>query len=75
MNAPLRPELLLQAGPTSQPTLQAALQAPLPLAAPGVLRQVWEGRWGSMLIEVVGDQVFVNGQRVEPHVPHVDRPA
>jgi hypothetical protein len=32
-----------------------------------VQRWVWQGRFGPMLIEVIGEQVFVNGQRVEPH--------
>jgi hypothetical protein len=45
----------------------AAPQAALPLAADGVARWVWEGRYGAMLIEVMGGEVFVNGQRVEPH--------
>lgn len=40
----------------------------LPLASDGVQRWVWHGRYGAMLIEVIGDDVFVNGQRVEPHV-------
>ncbi len=44
-------------------------QAPLPLASPGVLRWIWHSRFGPMLIEVVGDESFVNGQRVEPHEP------
>ncbi len=42
-------------------------QPPLPLASDGVQRWVWQGRFGAMLIEVVGEQVFVNGERVEPH--------
>jgi len=28
---------------------------------------VWEGRFGSILIEVIGDEIFVNGKRVEQH--------
>ena len=28
---------------------------------------VWESRYGTILIEVAGEDVFVNGQRVEPH--------
>ena len=59
MNAPLRPEVRLRVGEPPQ--------AALPMATAGVLRYVWEGRWGSMLIEVVADDVFVNGQRVVPH--------
>jgi hypothetical protein len=44
-------------------------QASLPLASEGVQRWVWQGRFGAMLIEVVEGVVYVNGQRVEPHVP------
>jgi hypothetical protein len=33
------------------------------------LRVVWDGRFGTMLIEVVGGQVFVNGQQVLPVEP------
>ena len=42
-------------------------QVPLPLASEGVLRYVWESRYGTILVEVAGEDVFVNGQRVEPH--------
>jgi len=41
----------------------------LPLATDGVLRYVWHGKFGDMLVEVLGDGVFVNGQRVEPALP------
>lgn len=58
MNAPLLPEILRRTEPSPQQEL--------PLAAEGVQRYVWESRWGAMLIEVVGEQVFVNGQPVEP---------
>jgi hypothetical protein len=44
----------------------------LPLATDGVLRYVWHGKFGDMLVEVLGDGVFVNGKRVEPVLP--DRP-
>jgi hypothetical protein len=44
-------------------------QAPLPLAAEGVQRYVWQSRFGEILIEVMGDTAFVNGQRVEPMEP------
>jgi len=40
-------------------------QTELPLAAEGVLRYVWNNRWGSMLIEVREGRVFVNGGLVE----------
>ena len=37
----------------------------LPLAADGVLRYVWHGPYGDMLVEVRDERVFVNGQAVE----------
>ena len=40
-----------------------------PLATDGVSRWVWESKFGQILIEVVGNDVFVNGDRVEQHVP------
>jgi hypothetical protein len=58
MNAPLRPQVLLR--PDAPP------QQDLALATAGVLRYVWQHRFGAMLIEVDGEQVFVNGQRVLP---------
>jgi hypothetical protein len=42
-------------------------QPTLPLASDGVLRWVWQSQFGAILIEVVDHDVFVNGQRVEPH--------
>jgi hypothetical protein len=66
MNAPLHLERLL--GEPASP------QAALPLATPGVQRWVWQGRYGAMLIEVQGEQVFVNGQHVPPHQPHPPHP-
>jgi hypothetical protein len=42
-------------------------QPPLPLASDGVLRWVWQGRFGAILIEVVDQDVLVNGERVEPY--------
>ena len=62
MNAPLMSEVLL-------PNVEEERQARLPLASEGVLRYVWESRFGSILIEVRGKDVFVNGQRVEAHRP------
>jgi hypothetical protein len=58
MNAPLHPEVVRR--------LEETPQAQLPLATEGVLRYVWENRFGEMLIEVVDGIVFVNGDRVEP---------
>ncbi len=57
--------------PPSEVVVGAAedAQPSLPLASEGVQRWVWQGRFGAMLIEVVEGVVYVNGQRVEPHVP------
>jgi hypothetical protein len=55
--------------PEVQPSETNEAQALLPLATEGVLRFVWEGRFGSMRIEVVGDKIFVNGEFVEPANP------
>ena len=57
MNAPLLPEVLVVSGDYGQ--------EPLQLAAEGVQRYVWASRFGSILIEVIGEQAFVNGQLVE----------
>lgn len=57
MNARLLPEILVLSADNAQ--------AELPLAAEGVLRYVWESRFGSMLIEVKEGRVFVNGGLVE----------
>lgn len=59
MNAPLLPEVLLRGAREAQ--------EPLPLASEGALRYVWESRYGAILIEVVGDDILVNGKRVELH--------
>lgn len=61
MNAPLPPEVLVR---RETPT-----QVDLPLAAEGVLRYVWEGRFGTMLIEVRDGRAYVNGRAVEPAEP------
>ena len=45
------------------------LEPSLPLGSDGVRRWVWRGRPGASLIEVIGDEAFVNGQRVEPYAP------
>ncbi|MBL8343206.1 MAG: hypothetical protein JNL30_17200 [Rubrivivax sp.] len=60
MNAPWSPEVLLRPADDAQ--------APLPLGADGVARWVWQSRFGAMLIEVIDGAVFVNGDRVQPHV-------
>ena len=58
MNAPLLPEVLRR--------LEDTPQESLPLATEGVQRYVWESRFGAMLIEVVDDVAYVNGDRIEP---------
>jgi hypothetical protein len=58
MNAPLRPDVFIRPEPSPQ--------LDLPLAADGVQRHVWESRFGTMLIEVRGGDIFVNGSLVEP---------
>jgi hypothetical protein len=58
MNAPTLPETLR--------LREDSPQARLPLATAGVERHVWESRFGLMLIEVIDDVVYVNGQRVIP---------
>ena len=44
-------------------------QVELPLAAEGVLRYVWDSRFGTMLIEVKEGRAHVNGQAVESAEP------
>ncbi|MDP3820092.1 MAG: hypothetical protein Q8R33_01325 [Burkholderiales bacterium] len=61
MNAPLLPEVLVRRS--------AGSQADLPLATEGVLRYLWESRFGPMLIEVRDGHAFVNGQAVERAEP------
>lgn len=46
-----------------------AAEPVLELATAGVLRLVWESRFGPMLIEVRDGSAYVNGQRVEPADP------
>jgi hypothetical protein len=35
----------------------------------GVARSVWRSPYGAIVIEVSGNDVFVNGDLVEPHRP------
>jgi hypothetical protein len=55
--------------PEASPHQVADAQCLLPLATEGVRRYVWESKFGSMLIEVIGDKTFVNGKAVEPANP------
>ena len=56
MNAPFLPQVLTPCGGASQS------DPPLETCS----RYVWEGRFGSMLIEVRGGRTYVNGEFVEP---------
>jgi len=68
VNEPLLPEVLARQ--------ESSPQADLPLATEGVLRYVWESRFGPMLIEVRQEKAYVNGQPVEPGEPAIgDLPA
>jgi hypothetical protein len=58
MNAPIYTEVLT--------TLETSDQVELPLATEGVLRYVWSGKFGDILIEVKEGQAFVNGEVVLP---------
>ncbi len=51
-----RPDVMLSPDEQVEPSL--------PLGSDGVQRWVWHSRFGEMLFEVVGEQVFVNGQPV-----------
>lgn len=64
MNARAFPEVLLRREP-------AGTESELTLSTEGVLRYVWESSFGPMLIEVIEDEVFVNGEKVTPaHNPY-----
>lgn len=58
MNAPVSPEIFARLYPNPQ--------LDLTLGAEGVLRYVWESRFGPILIEVRDGKSYVNGQLVEP---------
>lgn len=61
MNAPAFPEVLLR-----RAKADVALEPELNLATEGVLRYVWESRFGPILIEVIGEEIFVNREKVDP---------
>jgi hypothetical protein len=67
MNAPVLPEMLVQRGERPQ--------GELPLASEGVLRYVWESRFGPMLIEVRQGRAYVNEEAVEPAEPPAGAPS
>ena len=66
MNTSFHPEIVTPC--------EADPQASLPLETQGVLRHVWESRFGPMLIEVRDGRAYVNGQRVEPADPENQDP-
>lgn len=51
--------------PEIRPKAVDSDQVSPPLATEGVQRYLWHGKFGSILIEVVGDKTFVNGSLVE----------
>ena len=55
-------------GDLAQALSQAPFQVPSHVQAP-VQQFSWQSRFGTMLIEVRGDAVYVNGQRVEQAPP------
>ena len=55
--------------PEIRPNATDDVQSLLPLATEGVLRYVWESKFGLMLIEVMDGKTFVNGELVEPALP------
>lgn len=69
----MRPSSPLAPPPSFVPDVVLApdeqLEPSLPLGSDGVRRWVWHGRHGAILIEVIGGETFVNGERVEPHAP------
>lgn len=69
MNAPLLAEVLTPREDQPHHPHPHPQQQRLPLASAGVLRHVWESRFGPILIEVIGEQAFVNGALVERAPP------
>ena len=58
-DASFRPDVMLSPDEQVEPSL--------PLGSDGVQRWIWRSRFGEVLIEVVGEQSFVNGQAVAPY--------
>ncbi len=46
--------------------LHAASATAMPASSSGTRRYVTEGRYGTIIIDVVGEALFVNGDPVEP---------
>lgn len=57
MNAPVLPEHLVRRG-RDEPVA--------PSIGPEARRIVWEGRFATIVIEVIGDEIRVNGDHVVP---------
>jgi hypothetical protein len=47
----------------------AAAPAPASATIADAARWVWHGPYGPIVIEVIGDSVYVDGDRVEPYRP------
>ncbi len=58
MNAPLPPEILLS--PAASPLEEAASSTSSPQC------HVWQSRFGTIVIELRGGRIYVNGGLVEP---------
>jgi hypothetical protein len=56
MNAPVSREFLMR---------KIATGGTSPSALEGRLRYVWESSFGPVVIEVIGDRIFVNGDHVQ----------
>lgn len=63
MNAPAYSEVLLR---RAKADVAFEPEPELDLATEGVQRYVWESRFGPILIEVIGGEVFVNREKVDP---------
>lgn len=68
MSPSLRPAAELAPGPEARAGHVHAEPTP-PVSNGGAQRWVWHGRFGAMLIEVISEQIYVNGQRVVRHAP------
>jgi hypothetical protein len=59
----------------TRPRPAATLAGPLPappvglVVKPAAEQWVWHSRYGTIVIEVQGDKVYVNGEQVQRHAP------
>lgn len=54
---------------TDAPPGQVHGEPSLPAGNGSAQRWVWHSRFGANLIEVIGEQIYVNGQQVVRHAP------